>query len=199
MMRCGVVLIALFLCLGCDSQPYPRSDLDQQMFGPANVRIHPTFTVVRDWTGDGKPDGIEATLEIEDQFGDPTRATGRAMFELYDYRKESPEVRGRRIGGPWIIYLNTKGQQEDHWNAALRAYTFQLPYAQVGTNRYYVLTVQFDLNSQLTTTQPTTSPESTTTAAAQRGRLFDQLIIEPEGEEGGHGGHHRASTRTPGH
>lgn len=198
-MRCGVVLIALLLLVGCDSQPVPRSDLDQRMFGPASVRIHPTFTVVRDWTGDGKPDGIEATLEIEDQFGDPTRSTGRAMFELYDYHKDSPEVRGRRIGGPWIIYLNTRGQQEDHWNAALRAYTFQLPYAQVSTSRYYVLTVQFDLNSELTTTQPTTGPTSTPTAGAQRGRLFDRLIIEPEGEEAGRGGRHRASSRTPGH
>jgi len=191
-MRLGVGFALLILCVGCDSQPYPRSELDQQMFGPAAVRIHPTFTVVRDWTGDGKPDGVEATLEVQDQFGDPTRSTGRVMFELWEYRKESPEVRGRRIGGPWITFVNTKDQQQDHWNAALRAYTFQLAYPQISTNHYYVLTVQFDLNGEVATTEPTSRPTT------HPGRLFDRLILEPQGEEAGHG-HHRASSRTPGH
>ena len=197
-MRFAVVVTALLLCLGCDSQPYPRSDLDQQMFGPAEIRIHPTFTVVRNWTGGTKPDGIEATLEVQDQFGDPTRSTGRVMFELYDYRKESPEVRGRRIAGPWIWYLNTRDEQQDHWNAALRAYTFQLPYSEIRANQYYVLTAQFDLNGDGVTTQPTTIA-STSRSSAHPGRLFDKLILEPQGEEGGHGHHHRASSRTPGH
>jgi hypothetical protein len=191
-MRLGVGLALVILCVGCDSQPYPRSELDQQMFGPAAVRIHPTFTVVRDWTGDGKPDGIEATLEVQDQFGDPTRSTGRVMFELWEYRKESPEVRGRRIGGPWITSLNAKDQQQEHWNAALRAYTFQLAYPQISTSHYYVLTVQFDLNGDVATTEPTSHPTT------HPGRLFDRLILEPQGEEAGHG-HHKASTRTPGH
>ncbi|HEY2588515.1 MAG TPA: hypothetical protein VGI81_22430, partial [Tepidisphaeraceae bacterium] len=77
MVRFGLALGAVLMLLGCgESSPYPRSPLDQQMFGPASVRIHPTFTQVRDWSGHGKPDGIEATLEIQDQFGEPTRATG---------------------------------------------------------------------------------------------------------------------------
>ena len=196
-MRWAVVLLPLLLALGCDSQPYPRSNLDQQLFGPAAVRIHPTFTVVRDWTGDQKPDGIEATLEVQDQFGDPTRSTGRVMFELWEYRKESPEVRGRRIGGPWITFLNTKDQQQDHWNAALRAYTVQLAQPGISTNRYYVLTVQFDLNGEASTTEPTTQG-ATSRGTTHPGRLFDRLILEPQGEETGRG-HHKANTRTPGH
>jgi hypothetical protein len=100
--RAAAGLVIVMLLAGCEgSSSHPRSGLDQRMFGPAAVRIHPTFTQVRDWTGDKKPDGIEATLEIQDQFGEPTRSTGRAMFELYEYIRNMPGFRGRRIGGPW--------------------------------------------------------------------------------------------------
>lgn len=192
-MRFGFAAVCLsLLCLGCESHPYPRSQLDERMFGPAAVRIHPTFTVIRDWTGDGKPDGIEATLEVEDQFDDPTRTTGRVMFELYDYRKDSPQFRGNRIGGPWVAFLNTTAQQQEHWNPALRAYTFQLAYPKISAKQYYVLTVQLDLNGPVSATTPSTR------AATHPGRLFDQLIIEPQsGEESGRG-HHKASSKTPG-
>jgi hypothetical protein len=220
MVRFGLAACAVLMLLGCgESSSYPRSALDQRMFGPASVRIHPTFTQVRDWSGHGKPDGIEATLEIEDQFGEPTRATGRAMFELFNYRKNSPDVRGGRIGGPWIFYLNTRGQQQEHWNPALRAYTFQLPFPQASKGEYYVLTVQFDLNATASLSQPaapsTTEPASTepTTEPAGRpvtqaalvpatqpgGRLFDQLIIEPQTQEPGHGTKYRAPTGAPQH
>ena len=164
------------------------------MFGPASVRLHPTFTQVRDWSGSGKPDGIEATLEIQDQFGEPTRTTGRAMFELFNYQKESPRVRGRRIAGPWIASLDSKADQQEHWNSALRAYTFQLHYPMVRLNEYYVLTVQFDLNSTTSEAQPATATTNTNTSI---GRLFDQLIIEPKDEEKKRG-HYHAPTQTPG-
>jgi hypothetical protein len=220
MVRFGVAVCAIWMLLGCEggSSSYPRSTLDQQMFGPASVRIHPTFTQVRDWSGHGKPDGIEATLEIEDQFGEPTRATGRAMFELFGYRKNMPNVRGGRIGGPWTFSLNTRSQQQDHWNPALRSYTFQLPFPQASKGEYYVLTVQFDLNATaslsqhppIPSTEPTTEPtgEPSTQpglpmapmpATQPGGRLFDQLIIEPQAEEKGHGPKYRAPTGGPQH
>lgn len=195
MARLAVACCWLFLVAGCEgSASHPRSALDDRLFGPATVRIHPTFTQVRDWTGDKKPDGIEATLEIEDQFGEPTRSTGRVMFELFDYRKDSPQVRGARLAGPWIGELNTKTEQQEHWNPALRAYVFQLAFPQVNAGRYYVLTAQFDLNNTAALTQPTSAP-----AVASSGRLFDQLIIEPQGEESSHGPKYHAATGTPQH
>lgn len=183
----AVALVCGVVAYGCEGpSPHPRSQLDQKMFGPVSIRLHPTFTQVQDLSHDGKADGIEATLEVEDQFDEPTRSTGRLMFELYQYRKDSPQVRGVRIGGPWITELDTKAQQQDHWNAALRAYTFQLHYPQIAKNRYYVLTAQMDLNAQTSTTKPA-------------GRLFDQLIIEPQNEEGVHVRHPSAPSRAPGH
>lgn len=195
MVRPAVVCSILLFLAGCEgSSFYSRSNLDQQMFGPASVRIHPTFTQVRNLAGDKKPDGIEATLEIEDQFGEPTRSTGRAMFELYDYVRNTPGFRGARLGGPWIIDLDTRGEQQEHWNPALRAYTFQLPYPKVDANRYYVLTVQFDLNNTSALTQPSSAPST-----GSAGRLFDQLIIEPQNEQKAHGPKQHAPTGTPEH
>ena len=68
------------------------------MFGPQSMRIHPSFTRTKDWTGDGRADGIEAVVELQDDFGEPTRATGRVMFDVYEYRQYHPDPRGKRTG-----------------------------------------------------------------------------------------------------
>ena len=71
-------LLPLFLliasvagCQGGDA-PFMRSEADAQLFGPVSMRLHPIFTQIKDWTGDGRPDGIEALIELQDQFGDGT-------------------------------------------------------------------------------------------------------------------------------
>lgn len=128
------------------------------MFGAASMRIHPTFTQVKDWTGDGKPDGVEAVVEFEDQFDEPTRAAGTVRFELSAYREADPQRAGRQVTNPWTFSLNTSEEQTAHWNAAVRGYSFQLPYSQINGNHTYVLSAQVDMSS---------------------GRLFDQLILEP--------------------
>lgn len=164
-MRLPVVAVAVAclaaLTAGCESsnKPYPRDANEQAMFGPATMRLHPTFTQIKDWTGDGKPDGVEALVELQDQFGEPTRAAGRVIFELFDYRAYTPDPRGPRATNPWVTTITTKEEQEARWNRALRAYTFELQFPQIAKNRTYVLTASFEHNG---------------------GRLFDQLILEPK-------------------
>lgn len=155
----AVLFSSLLLC-GCASpRPYPREGDDSHLFGPVSMRIHPTFTQLKSWTGGKKPDGIEAVVELVDQFGDPTRASGRVMFELYTYRDAMPDRRGKRLASPWIASLAGKKEQAAHWSSAVRGYSFQLNDPDIQADRRYVLTAQFDL---------------------KRGRLFDQLVIEPE-------------------
>ena len=135
------------------------------MFGPVSVRVHPTFTQVKDWTGDGKPDGVEAVVELRDEFDEPTRGAGTLLFELHGYRRDHPEPAGTRLAEPWTGSLTTKEDQPKHWSPALRAYTFQLPYPQVAGGQTYVLRVTF---------------ESVGGATREGGgRLFDRLILEP--------------------
>src|SRR5437763_1601434 len=92
----AAVLTLVLLC-GCEPETFSRSMTEQQMFGPTTMRIHPTFTQVKDWTGDSKPDGVEAFLELSDQFGEPTRATGTIRFELYSFHEAEEERRGKQL------------------------------------------------------------------------------------------------------
>jgi hypothetical protein len=145
-MRCTLALALLLALAGCQSgdRPYPRDDVDAALFGPAAMRIHPIFTRLADWTGDGVPDGIEALIELQDQFGDPTKASGTIIFELYSYRKYSPDIRGDRLA-VWTGSLQTLQDQKDHWNRTSRTYSFQLAKPWISATTDYVLSAQFDL------------------------------------------------------
>ena len=169
-MRCParVVPLLLLTCLGwgCESSP---TIAREEAFGPAKVRLHPTFTQVKDWTGDGKPDGVEAVVELLDSFGEPTRGSGSFLFELSEYRPVEPQPAGGRIADPWVFKLDTREQQQARWNPALRAYTFQLPMGKLPPEPAYVLDLTYESLGG-TTTRPT------------GGRLFDRLVIEPPGD-----------------
>ncbi len=162
------MLLGVLLLAGCQSGgPQARSETACRMFAPAAMRIHPIFSRVRDWSGDGKPDGIEALLEFQDQFADPTKAMGTVIFELYEYRAGYPDPRGDRLVNPWIGSLMTLGEQRAHWNRTSRTYSFQLAYPAINPRRNYVLTAIFE--------------------RAGGGRFFDRMIIEGTRAEHQHG------------
>jgi hypothetical protein len=161
-MRLTILALGIaLLAAGCSSYIDASSSTvnPRSMFDPVAMRIHPIFTQIKDWTGDGKPDGIEALIEFQDQFGDPTKASGRIVFELFDYRRNDPDPRGQRIVNPWIGQLATTDQQAAHWNRTSRTYSFQLASPNIAPDHYYVLTAVFDQTGG--------------------GRFFNQLIIEP--------------------
>ena len=174
MPRAGSLLPALVVVCGllvaspgCDPSSRARSPSGNadgaagggdELIAPAQVRIHPIFSRPKDWTGDGRPDGFEALLEVQDRFGEPTRATGKVIFELFEYRRDYPDVRGRRLVNPWVTTLASVEEQQARWNRALRAYVFPLAFPEIQSDRTYVLTATFERDG---------------------GRLFDQLIVEP--------------------
>lgn len=123
------------------------------------MRIHPIFTQVKDWTGDDKPDGIEALLEFQDQFNDPTKASGTVIFELYNYRKGDADPRGDRVVNPWVGSLQTLADQQARWNRTSRTYFFQLEYPAIRDDVTYVLAATFDTGTT---------------------RFFDQIVIKGE-------------------
>ena len=154
-------MMLLFVATGCGSSPtpVPRSSADAALFAPVSMRVHPIFTQVKDWTGDGHPDGVEALLEFQDQFGDPTKAAGTAVFELYNYRRGNVDPRGERIVNPWVGSLQTLAEQQARWNRTSRTYFFQLEYPAIRADHSYVLTATFDTGAT---------------------RFFDQIVIEGE-------------------
>lgn len=159
---CLAALLLLTVPVGCQSTQRvgsePAQARDESVFGPAAMRLHPVFTRVKDWTGDDRADGVEAMVEFQDAFGDPAKAAGRVIFELYEYRAAQPDPRGPRAANPWVGALLTLQDQRDRWNRASRTYTFPLVLEGVDPARSYVLTAQFDGNDGR--------------------RYFDRLILE---------------------
>lgn len=139
----SLLVLALFLASCQETPPYPRLR-EGDMFGPTGMRIHPIFTQVRDFNNDGTPDGIEVLIEFTDQFGDPTKATGRIIFELFEYEPYQPDPRGRRLANPWVGTLDTVSDQRQRWDRTSRSYSFPLAYPQVRQDVAYVLTASFD-------------------------------------------------------
>lgn len=159
-----VISIVVLALAGCHDPNRDRPVRDE-MFAPASIRIHPTFTQFKDWTGDGAPDGIEALVEVQDSFGEPTRAKGSVMFELDAYRPQFPEQRGPRVAGPWRVQVRTVGEQQEAWNRAVRAYTFRLPMPIPADRKAFVLSAAFEV-------------DSAGAADGQVHRLFDELVLE---------------------
>ncbi len=156
----GGLFLALCVFVGGCRPAIKPDPTAASLFGPTAMRIHPIFTGSKDWTGDDKPDGIEALIEFQDRFGDPTKAIGTVMFELFDYRRASPDPRGARLMNPWIGSMRTVDEQQQHWNRTSRTYAFQLAAGRLDWRRRYVLTAMFDLSGG--------------------GRFFDTIILEPE-------------------
>ena len=75
---------------GCGSQPQWEPARQQQLFTPTSMRIHPVFTQLRDWTGDAKPDGVDALIEA----GVKLRQLG---LDLADVRAVDLDFHARRI------------------------------------------------------------------------------------------------------
>jgi hypothetical protein len=139
----GGLIASLALLAACEGEPASSAPV-ANMFAPTGMRIHPIFTQI-EVDKDGKPTGIEAQLEFQDQFGDPTKASGRVLFELYLYRQTSPDPRGKRVGGPWVGSLATLAEQHERWNTTLRTYRFELTDPRLHTDQAYVLTAIFEL------------------------------------------------------
>ena len=173
---------ALYLVPSGCSQPNidePQQQ-EEKLFAPTAMRIHPIFTEVKDWTGDGKPDGFEVLLEFQDRFSDPTKASGTVMFELFTYRQAEPDPRGPRLVNPWIGSIVTLDEQSARWNRTSRTYTFQLAYPRIDPSVSYVLTSSFRqsdgprFNDRVVlegvqpeaTTQPSTQPATAPTTQA---------------------------------
>jgi hypothetical protein len=149
---------------GCEPErpPISMGKNAASIIGPVSIRIHPTFTQVKNWEGDAHPDGIEALLEVRDQWEEPIRATGKVIFELYEYRTGHPDARGTRLVNPWVASLATVEEQGARWDRVSRAYKFQLAYPQIDPKKSYILTASFETDG---------------------GRLFDRLNLGPGHEE----------------
>ena len=163
----GRLAIALAVSAGgCGSdRRAPATAVD--LFVPTAMRIHPIFTQVADLTGEGQPNGIEAQLEFTDQFGDPTKAAGQVLFEVYAYQKQPPYT-GREAARPYVASLATVADERERWNKTLRTYRFPLAVPALAPGQDYVVRATFE--------------------QVGGGRLFDKLTVTGRKAGGGKAG-----------
>jgi hypothetical protein len=175
----GLVWSMLFVLLAGCQPAAPRTASEQLMFGAAYMRIHPTFTHLVSSSDEAGINGVDAVVEFQDQFGEPTRSAGALLFELYVYRPSDPNIRGVRLAH-WQASLNSKDDQINHWNPAVRGYSFELEYDTIDSDRSYVLTAEVNRPGG--------------------GRFFSQLVLETthEGKHSGRPAPH-AALEEPGH
>src|SRR4051812_46118710 len=176
---CGMAMLSV----ACQpaSRTTEHENADAPLFAPTDLRIHP-FTSVKDWTGDNKPDGVEVLLELQDRFRDPTKATGTALFELYEFRKFAPDPRGERLAA-WRGSIQTLDEQRMRWNRISRTYAFQLAYPQIRSDRSYVLQVWFDQGGRRLTNQVILEGQETKVVNATTApvtRPVTQPAVQPE-------------------
>jgi hypothetical protein len=141
----GIAAVLLLTLTACQQDtPQPVTPSQPAMFGPRSIQLHPIFTQIRDFSGDGVPDGIDAVVEFTDQFGDPTKASGTILFELYAYRRDWPDPRGNRLCPPWLGQIESRSEQRKRWDRTSRAYTFALSAPMVSPTSNYILTATYE-------------------------------------------------------
>ena len=157
-----VVMILVGVC-GCVD---PRRAVTREAaFGPAELRINDSFSRLRDASGDGTPDQLEASVELLDAFGDATKGAGTFSFEVFEYEVGDVDIRGTRLGETRTFALDAGAEQQRYWQPVLRSYLFRLP-LDVEPGQRLVLSASY---------QPSAGEMATTSDKAER--LFDRLVV----------------------
>lgn len=127
-------------------------------YSPRSIKIQP-FTKPRSFDDDAIPDGIAVSLRTLDAAGDPVKAYGVFIFELYAFRSALGDRRGELIQTWRQTILSTRDQKQ-FWERITASYEFQLSWEgrPIAPQRKYILVASFQ------------SPGSD--------RLFDQYEFE---------------------
>ena len=125
---CMVAAGWLAVCgVGCGQAgtgAWPREE--QEQFPVRQVQLNRSFTRIT--AGAGGASEIEACVQLLDQFGDVTKATGQFRFELYRYRAGFADPRGQRFEGEGVQVVDVRDVQmnQRHWDPITRCYTMRL-------------------------------------------------------------------------
>jgi len=108
---------------------------------PKSIRIH-SFTGTRTFDEAGGVKGIDVRVELKDAYGEANKAFGTFRFELYEFRPNNPDPKGRLIT-TWEENLLEPERNVLHWNIH-RTYEFKLVWEHpIPVGRKFVLRVIF--------------------------------------------------------
>lgn len=152
-------------CCGCgrgqieDTAEGPSTDDLVAYYSPRTIKILP-FTKPRSFDEeDAIPDGIGVSLRALDSSGDPVKAYGTFVFELYGYKNALGGHRGPLIQ-TWTQPVRDVSDQKKFWERITTMYEFQLSWegAPIPPQKKYILVASFQ--------------------AAGSDRLFDEYEFE---------------------
>ena len=146
----GMALIIVMLAaVGCTENAYLATTAAAQpvpepinLLLPKTVRIHP-FTGTRSFDEAGGIRGIDVRIEAIDHYGDPIKAFGQMRFELFRFKPNSTDPKGKRIA-VWEESIIAPKKNLVHWDKITRTYEFKLQWdSPIPVGRKFVLQAVF--------------------------------------------------------
>ncbi len=126
-----------------DSSEGPSTDDLVAYYSPRTIKILP-FTKPRSFDDDAFPDGIGVSLRPLDSGGDPVKAYGTFIFELYAYKNAIGNHRGQLIQ-TWTQPVRSVTDQKKFWERVTSTYEFQLSWegSPIPPQKKYLLVASF--------------------------------------------------------
>jgi len=103
-------------------------------YAPVKLDVLPLSEFV--FVDDIDRSGIDVYVSLLDHYGCQVKSPGTFRFELYEYVQRSAEPKGRRVTIWPDFDLNDPAANNEGWQDFLRAYEFNLPFDQAGTQDY---------------------------------------------------------------
>ncbi len=147
-LKTTMLLAPILLAVGCAGPQgplYTAQERRQLLAGIVADRIVvQPFTHPVSFDDDPIPDGIEAVVSALDKQGEPTKISGRIVFELYTYRRASADPKGTQVQ-TWQLGLASDKDQQTYWNHTTRMYEFPLrvDVAAMPKSRKFVLLARY--------------------------------------------------------
>jgi len=119
------------LVVGCEATPTDQADTASKAdpgststiwrAEPSKMRVYPSTRFVQE----GDRSILEARLEMFDQMGDPIKASGTFLVELYSVDPSMGIAQGRLLFS-WNAGTASLEQQREHYDPITRGYLFRL-------------------------------------------------------------------------
>ena len=109
-------------------------------YSPQSIKILP-FTKPRSFDEDAIPDGLGVSVRTLDAAGDPVKAYGTFIFELYAYKPGTSDHRGPLLH-TWTQPITSPKDQKQYWERVTTTYEFQLSWEgqPIEPQKKYILT-----------------------------------------------------------
>ena len=144
-----ILLAPIVLSAGCAAPQGPEYTVEErrQLLSPImadKIELVGPLTQPVSFDDDAIPDGLEAVLVARDKQGEPTKISGRLVFELYAHRPAAADPRGTQIQ-TWELALANDKDQETYWNHTTLMYEFKLQVdtATLPKGRKFVLLARY--------------------------------------------------------